>query len=182
MVVVSQSHKESSCSTESTVCTATERLVSHSCSNTSANMLLANSFFGLTSSHFALSGRTSPGPADFAAVLLAASFAGRASPDPAVCAASFLGMTHSHFCSSSRCLSGSLTLHGDVAWPDKRQTGPLPLFFAAASGGWGYWLGALVAELLPLFFAAASGDWGYRAARKYLLLHSAGPKNRIRIM
>ena len=31
----------------------------------------------------------------------------RESPDPADCAASFLEMTHSHFCSSSRCTHGA---------------------------------------------------------------------------
>ena len=52
VVVVSQSHRESSCSTESAVCTATERLVKQCCCSTEErlsleNVLLAISFFGL---------------------------------------------------------------------------------------------------------------------------------------
>ena len=67
------------------------------------NVLLAVSFFGLAKSIFCVTGRLSSELADFAAVLLAASWTGRVSLDPTGCAASFLGIIHSHFCSSSRC-------------------------------------------------------------------------------
>ena len=87
-------------------------LVSQCCSSTEPfgrtkrpsleNVLLAISFFGLARSDFCVSGRLSSELADFAAVLLAASWTGRATLDPADCAATFLGITHSHCCSSSR--------------------------------------------------------------------------------
>ena len=69
-------------------------------------VLLAVSFFGLARSDFCLSGCLSSEFADFAPVLLAASWTGCVSLDLADCAASSLGRIHSHFCSSSRCLSG----------------------------------------------------------------------------
>ena len=109
--VVSQSHKESSCSTESAVCTATERFVLQCCSSTEPfggterlsleNVLHAILFCGLAKSDFYVFGRWASELAAFAAVLLAASSSGRETLDPVYCAASFLGI-HSHFC-SSRC-------------------------------------------------------------------------------
>ena len=86
--VVSQSQKESSCSTESAVCTATERWALQCCSSTEPfggterlsleNVFLATSFFGLARSDFCVSGRLSSELADFAAVVLAASWTERA--------------------------------------------------------------------------------------------------------
>ena len=100
--VVNQSHRESSYSTEPAVCTATERsataarLVPQCCSSTEhlggtgrlslEPVLLAVSFFA----NRCLSGRLTSEPAD---------------SDDVLCSASFIGMTHSHFCSSSRCSS-----------------------------------------------------------------------------
>ena len=128
---VSQSQRESDPQTESSVCTAAERVamtanwVPHCCTTEPLGrtgqlsvepVLHGVSFFGATRCDCCLSGHLSAEPAVLAAVLLASSIleptqshfslCGRLSREPAGGAdvlypASSLGMVHSHSCSSS---------------------------------------------------------------------------------